>query len=72
LHAKLLNKLNGEISILSKQSGFITDENGKEYWFLFKDVMEGGQDQLLVAGKKVLFYPSEFQGSLMAVAVEIL
>jgi hypothetical protein len=72
LHAKLLNKLNGQIGLLSKQSGYITDESGKEYWFLFRDVMDGESSRLIVSGKKVLFYPAEFNGSPMAVAIEIL
>lgn len=70
LHAKLLKKANGKISFLSKQSGYITDAGGKEYWFLFSDVMDGGE--LIVSGKKVKFYPSEFNGDPMAVAIEIL
>jgi hypothetical protein len=72
LHARLLNKLNGKIGLLAKQSGYITDESGKEYWFLFSDVMDGGKNQVVVSGRMVQFYPSEFNGSPMAVAVEIL
>jgi hypothetical protein len=72
LHAKLLNKLNGKIGLVAKQSGYIDDEQGKEYWFLFRDVMDGEASQLIVSGKNVLFYPSEYNGSPMAVAIEIL
>jgi hypothetical protein len=72
LHAKILKKLTGKIGLLSKQSGFITDDSGKEYWFLFRDVMEGGDEQLILSGKKVQFYPSEINGEPAAVAVEIL
>ncbi len=72
IHAKWLKKIRGRIGLLSKQSGFIVVEGGKEYWFLFRDVMEGGPEQLIVSGKSVQFYPSEFDGQPHAVAVELL
>jgi hypothetical protein len=71
-HAKLLNKIRGEIRHVATKSGFIIGDDEKEYWFLFQDVMADGENQVFVPGKKVMFYPSEFDGTLRAAAVEIL
>ena len=71
-HAKLLNKIGGEIRHVASKSGFIFGDDEKEYWFLFEDVMDDGENQVLIPGKKVMFYPTEFEGMPRGVAVEIL
>jgi hypothetical protein len=72
LHAKLLKKVPGTIKSLSKKSGYIEDEKMKNHWFLFSDIMEEGMEQMVVIGRKVMFYPTEQNGDLVAVAIEIL
>ena len=72
-HANLLNKINGVLSFLSKQSGFIKiDGTEKEYWFAFQDVMSNDQQRPLVPGHRVRFCPVEYNGEPVAVAVEVL
>lgn len=72
LHAKLLKKVPGTVKSVSKKSGYIEDDKAIDYWFLFSDIMEEGMDQMIVPGRKVMFYPTEQNGDLVAVAIEVL
>jgi len=71
IHESLLKKIEGKIHFSSKQSGYITGEDGKEYWFRFDDIMESG-DNMPIPGRRVKFYPAELDGSDRGVAVELL
>lgn len=72
-HASLLNKVNGTVSLVSRQSGFIKEEGTeKEYWFAFQDVISEDQKVPLIVGRRVRFCPADFQGEPIGVAVELL
>lgn len=72
-HASLLNKVNGVVAFVARQSGFIKEDNTeKQYWFAFQDVVSDDRKGPIIAGRRVRFCPAEFQGEPIGVAVEML
>ena len=70
--AALPGKIEGCISFLHEDTGFIHCDNGNRYFFQNANIFESDRAKKLVVGKRVRFYPATFNDSRTASSVEIL
>jgi len=73
-HAALPGKIEGCFDYVNTKgnSGFINSDNGDQFFFMSKDIIEADQGKKIMVGKKVRFYPTNLEEDKMAVLVEIL
>lgn len=66
------NKIEGEITFLSDNKGFVKGEDGSDYFFSKQNVIESDSNKLIWQGKRLKFNPSMIGDSKMATEIEIL
>lgn len=70
--AALPGKIEGEISFVHDDAGFIQCDNGNRYFFEVENIIEPDKRKSIAVGKRVRFYPATFNDSRTASNVEIL
>lgn len=70
-HATLPGKVEGVVSFIFDDGGFVNSEGGGECYFTKSDIIESDIDKHLYVGKHVRYYPIKLEGSDTAVAVAI-
>jgi len=65
-------KIEGEINWIKDDSGFITDNDGNEYYWRESFIIEHDRRKRITHGKRVRFFPIKFSDSNMATEIEIL
>lgn len=70
--ASLPGKIEGEISFVHEDAGFIHCDTGNRYFFTDLSVIDSDKHKAKVIGKRVRFYPATFNDSRTASSVEIL
>jgi hypothetical protein len=70
--SEIPNKIEGEISFLSNDKGFIRGEDGVDYFFTKQYVIESDSHKNIWQGKRLKFNPSLLGDSKMATEIEVL
>lgn len=70
--AALPGKIEGDISFLHEDAGFIHCDTGNRYFFQDSNIIDSDRNKTKVVGKRVRFYPATFNDSRTASSVEIL
>ncbi|MGF6904602.1 hypothetical protein [Paraburkholderia sp. GAS348] len=70
--AKIPGKINGEIEYANGKNAFVRGEDGKEYFTNVDYIIESDREKPLTTGKAIRFFPTSFDSSSIAIAVEIL
>ena len=70
--AKIPGKLAGTVEFVSGNSAFIIGEDKNTYFTSIEYIIEADQGKHFVIGKSVRFYPTNFDSSFIAMAIEVL
>ena len=70
--SEIPNKIEGEISYVVNDKGFIKGEDGIEYYFTRQFIIESDANKLIWIGKKLRYNPSLLGDSKIATEIEIL
>jgi hypothetical protein len=70
--AEMPGKISGAIRFINGESGFIIDENEKEYFFRKDYILESGKNKSLYGGKELIFHPWKSGDILIATEIEII
>ena len=70
--SEIQNKIEGEISFLSNDKGFIHGEDGFDYYFTKQYIIESDSQKTIWRGKRLKFNPSLLGDSKMATEIEVL
>ena len=65
-------KISGAIRFINGESGFIIDENEKEYFFRKDYIVESDKNKSLYGGKELIFHPWKSGDILIATEIEII
>ena len=70
--AEMPGKISGAIRFINGESGFIIDENEKEYFFRKDYIVESDKNKSLYGGKELIFHPWKSGDILIATEIEII
>jgi hypothetical protein len=70
--AEMPGKISGAIRFINGESGFIIDENEKEYFFIKDYILESDKNKALYGGKELIFHPWKSGDILIATEIEII
>jgi hypothetical protein len=70
--AEMPGKISGAIRFINGESGFIIDENEKEYFFRKDYILESDKNKSLYGGKELIFHPWKSGDILIATEIEII
>ena len=70
--AALPGKIEGDVSFVHEECGFISCDNGNRYFYLDSNIIDADKNKAMVVGKRVRFYPATFNDSKTASSLEIL
>jgi len=73
-HANIPGKIEGTIGMFwtEKAYGFLTGDDGNEYFLTSTQVVDFDKDKALASGKRVRFFPGRLDDGKFALAVEVL
>jgi hypothetical protein len=69
--AEMPGKISGTVRFINGDSGFITDEAEKEYFFRKDYIVQSDKNKSLYGGKELIFYPWKSGDILIATEIEI-
>jgi len=70
--SEIPNKIEGEISFLSNEKGFVRGQDGVDYFFTKQYIIESDSNKTIWQGKKLKFNPSLLGDSKIATDIEVL
>ncbi|MDX2127434.1 MAG: hypothetical protein SFU91_00175 [Chloroherpetonaceae bacterium] len=70
--SEIPNKIEGEISFLSNEKGFVRGQDGVDYFFTKQYIIESDSNKIIWQGKKIKFNPSLLGDSKIATDIEVL
>jgi len=71
-HAEITGKIEGTIEFVAEGGGMLSADDGDDYYFSKKTIIDGDQGKALIIGKRTRFYPVNTSGVNSAHAVELL
>lgn len=71
-HLNFPGKIEGEISWIKDDKGFVKDDNGNEYFWRSSDIIESDRSKRLIHGKRVRFFPLQWDDLKAVTDMEIL
>lgn len=71
-HASLPGKIEGVIDYLKGESGFINSDNGEQFFFTKRDVIDADQNKVIMRGKRLRFFPANMNELKVATLIEVL
>lgn len=71
-HASFPGKIEGEINWFKDESGFISGDDGKEYFWAKSFIIEHDRSKRITHGKRVRFFPIKLEDSTLATEIEVL
>jgi len=70
--SEIIGKIEGEIEFIKEDKGLIRGANDSQYFFSKEYIIQGDRNKSLFIGKKIIFYPSKIEDSLLATEIEVL
>lgn len=70
--SSIAGKIEGKVEWVKGDSGFIKGDDGKEYFAIPRNVIEDDQAKPFIVGRRVRFYPTMMDDSLVAAIIEVL
>ncbi len=71
-HAQVPGKVEGQVEFLRGEHGFVKTDDGQEYYISSREIIDADKNKVLIQGKRVRFYPVNYEGTPLAYAVELL
>ena len=71
LHAALPGEIEGVIDYMKGNSGFITCDQGVQYFCSTSEVIDADKYKAIHKSKRIRFYPSMLQDTKLAVLLEV-
>lgn len=71
-HAKIPGKIEGVLEFVKGDRGFVKSDDGQDYFVARHNFIEADREKPLIEGKRIRYYPIRYDGSNIAVAVEML
>ena len=71
-HSSLPGKIEGTISYINKDKGFVKTEDGREYFWMASNIIEEDRGKPLMIGRRLRFYPIDYGQSEVAQNIEVL
>lgn len=72
LHSQMPGKIEGTIIKLTDNKGFLSSEDGNEYYFSFDDIIESDRNKQIFRNMKMRFNPLKINDAFIAYDVEVL
>jgi hypothetical protein len=71
-HAAVPGKLEGNVDFVKGDAGFITADDGEQFFFIRSDLIEADRRRIIMVATRMRFFPTTLGDSKMAILLEIL